>query len=203
MKKVTINYKVEGKKVTALIIESFNISYLEDKYGLRLNDSMFIDLRHKYLENLYDKDGNIFVNNRMIFEGVAKCSDNDTFSESIGKKIARDRVMIKYLSYVRYLLKLKENVSGIGTIEQSIRSYKGQYKIYTFYFWTGKFKELKGESPFDALLKAGYSKESLSTISFYEEGKYNNNYEYDNIKKIWINILDKNAKELHEDIQKM
>ena len=66
----------------------------------------------------------------IMFEGVAKCSDNDTFSESRGKEIARNRVMIKYLSYVRYLLRLKESISGAGTIEQSIKSYRKKDKGY-------------------------------------------------------------------------
>ena len=59
MKKVAINYRVEGKKVTALIMETFNKSYLEVKYGLRLDDRMFGDLRHKYLDNYLNAEKKI------------------------------------------------------------------------------------------------------------------------------------------------
>lgn len=131
MKKGTINYRVEGKKVTALIMETFNKSYLEVKYGLRLDDRMFGDLRHKYLDNYLNAEKKYPCGcEGIMFEGVAKCSDNDTFSESRGKEIARNRVMIKYLGYVRYLLRLKESISGAGTIEQSIKSYRKKDKGY-------------------------------------------------------------------------
>lgn len=130
MKKVAINYRVEGKKVTAFIMETFNASYLEVKYGLKLDDRMFGDLKHKYLDNYVAAEKYICRREGIMFEGVAKCSDNDTFSESVGKEIARNRVMIKYLGYVRYLLRLKESISGAGTIEQSIKSYRKKDKGY-------------------------------------------------------------------------
>ena len=129
MKKVKINYEVQydilnkdGAHVVALILEKFSREYIYKKYHIKLSQDMFDNLRHRYIENVHE---NVNKEKSIVFKGVSRCSpkDYDNFSQAKGKAIAEERVRIKYLNYINYLFKLKDNISGRGTIQQSIRYY--------------------------------------------------------------------------------
>lgn len=133
MKKVNVNYEVQydvlnkdGAHVVAMIIERFSREYLKDKYHIKLSQDMFDNLKHRYIENVHESKGHYPKDYFIVFKGVSRCSpkDYDNFSQKKGKAIAEERVRIKYLNYINYLFKLKDNISGRGTIQQSIRYYK-------------------------------------------------------------------------------
>jgi hypothetical protein len=57
---------------------------------------------------------------------------------------------------------------------------------YTFYWLSGKKETLIGESPANALNKAGYGSGALRALDFYESG-FGSEWVWDSVNKLWIN----------------
>lgn len=60
---------------------------------------------------------------------------------------------------------------------------------YTFYWLTGEREVFEGDSPGDALNKAGYSQGALRALDFWAHGE-RNDYQWNKDERVWVRFID-------------